>query len=111
MHAFSYGAALQKIPGAQLGYSTPTKAGAEGAKRFSSQFFLRRKPLTRWMRSSAREQPPPGVHRAGRWPNAMCFRKAIATNLEDAKVTIDACAKAGVKLQIAFPSLSEPVRR
>lgn len=53
MHAFSYGAALQKIPGAQLvGIFDPDqKRGAEGAKRFSSSSSRRRKPSwTRWMR-------------------------------------------------------------
>ena len=117
MHAFSYGAALQKIPGAQLvGIFDPDqKRGAEGAKRFSSQFFPEAEALLDQVdaviicseNSRHREYTELA---AAHGCHVLC-EKPIATNLEYAKAMIDACAKAGVKLQIAFPvRFAEPVR-
>ena len=118
MHAYSYGHALNKLPNVELvGIFDPDrKRGEEGAIQMKTKYFSEASELLTQVdavvvcseNSRHREftelAASHGVH-------VLC-EKPIATTIAYAQAMIEACARANVKLQIAFPvRFNTPVRR
>jgi predicted dehydrogenase len=119
MHAHSYATCLGQIPGAEIAGIADDDAarGREMAGRFATPFYSSAEALL--------DQELDGViicaenanHRAltelaaPRTAYILC-EKPIATTLTDARAMIDACARHGTRLQIAFPvRFAPPVQR
>ncbi len=118
MHAFSYASALQKLGVQPVGiYDDDAARGQKMAETFRTRFFsdleaLLAEGLDGVIICSENSNHPQHVRAAaGRVPYILC-EKPIATNLEAAQAMIDACERAGSKLQIAFPvRFSPPIQR
>lgn len=118
MHAHSYGRALNQLSGAELVglYDPDQKRGQEGAKLLGTKYFNTAEELLEQV-DAAVVCSENSRHReftelaAAHGCHVLC-EKPIATTLEDAQAMIDACVKAGVRLQIAFPvRFCGPVRQ
>lgn len=116
MHAASYAAALQTLPGVTIAgiYDGDPIRGKAMAERFGSTFFesadaLLDEGLDGVIICSENSLHRPLVEQcAGRTGYILC-EKPIATTPEDAQAMIDRCAETGTKLQIAFPVRFSPV--
>jgi predicted dehydrogenase len=110
-HAYAYAEILRRLPDAELvAIADDDEArGREAAARFGAEF------VAGWREAAARDDVDAVVicsenarhaemtiaaAEAGK--HVLC-EKPLATSMEDAQAMIDACARAGVKLQTAFP--------
>src|SRR5262249_26985777 len=109
-HAHSYAACLRAIDGVELiGVADDDAArGRAFAERYSIRAFesaeaLLAEGLDGVVICSANAQHRPLTELAAGHTRHILCEKPIATTLADAEAMIDACARAGAKLQIAFP--------
>ena len=118
-HAHSYAACLREIAGVELiGLADDdTERGRAFAERFGIRAFDSAEALLAEgldgvaICSANRHHRPLTELAAGHTRHILC-EKPIATTVADAEAMIDACARAGAKLQIAFPvRFAPPVMR
>lgn len=109
-HAHSYAAGLRTIAGVELvGVADEdSKRGRAFAERFGIRAFdsaeaLLAEGLDGVIICSANRHHRPLTELAARHTRHILCEKPIATTLADAEAMIDACARTGTKLQIAFP--------
>ena len=109
-HAHSYATCLQTIPDVELvgvadEDSTRGRAFAErfDIRSFDSAEALLAEGLDGVIICSANRHHRPLTELAARHTRHILCEKPIATTLGDAEAMIDACARTGAKLQIAFP--------
>lgn len=119
LHATSYAASLQQIPGVELVgiYDAVPTTGQTMAERFNTTYFdsaeaLLDQELDGVIICSENSQHRPLTElAAGRTGHILC-EKPIATTLADARAMIERCAETETKLQIAFPvRFSPPVQQ
>jgi predicted dehydrogenase len=118
-HAHSYATCLRTIPGVELvgvadEDSTRGRAFAErfDIRSFDSAEALLAEGLDGAIICSANRHHRPLTELAARHTRHILCEKPIATTLGDAEAMIDACARTGAKLQIAFPvRFAPPVLR
>jgi predicted dehydrogenase len=119
MHAASYAACLNQVPGVELaGVADDEPArGQKVADRFGTRFFASAESLLDTGLDGVIICSENAGHRplvelaAPRTPCILC-EKPIATTLIDAQAIIDVCAAHSARLQIAFPvRFSPPVER
>lgn len=111
MHALAYVECIKKIEGAELvGIADDNTArGQEMAQRFDTKFFgsyieLLNQNIDAVIVCSENSRHKELVVMAAEAGKHILCEKPIATNVEDGRAMIEACKKAGVKLQICFPS-------
>ena len=110
MHAYSYAAALLKLPDVTLVgvYDADAARGQAAAERYGTGFFgevdaLLNSGLDGVVVCSENVHHRELVERAAeKVPYILC-EKPLATTLEDAAAMIETCAEHGAKLQTAFP--------
>jgi len=109
-HAHSYAACLRAIANVELvGVADEdSERGRAFAERYDIRVFnsveaLLDEGLDGVIICSANLQHRPLTELAGRHTRHILCEKPIATTLADAEAMIDACARTGAKLQIAFP--------
>jgi UDP-N-acetylglucosamine 3-dehydrogenase len=115
MHAYSYAASLNALPGAELTavWDDDPKRGKAAAKDFGAKFAASRDKLLESDIEGVIVTSENVKHRemveaaaaAGKW--ILC-EKPIAPGVEDAKAMVDCCKKAGVGLGTAFPCRYAP---
>jgi predicted dehydrogenase len=118
-HASSYAECLQAIPGVELvGVADEDAergrafAGRFGIAAFASAEALLAEGLDGAVICSANLHHRQLTELAARHTRHILCEKPIATTVADAHAMIDACARAGAKLQIAFPvRFAPPVMR
>jgi predicted dehydrogenase len=111
MHAYSYAACLQRIPGAQLvavADDSPER-GKPAAERFGVPYYrdyqdLLKLDLDGVIICSANVRHRMHTEAAAQAGKHIMVEKPIATTVADGVAMVEACRKAGVHLQIAFPS-------
>jgi predicted dehydrogenase len=109
-HAASYSNALTNIPGARLAavFDDDPQRGSAHARQFDVLYYsnladlLDQADIRAVIVTSATLQHKDLVCAAARAGKHVLCEKPIATNLEDARIMMDACLKAGVLLQIAY---------
>jgi predicted dehydrogenase len=108
-HAHSYATCLKAIPGVELvGIADDAArgtafAGRHGIQLFESAEALLAAGLDGVLICSANAHHRPLTELAARYTRHILCEKPIATTIADAQAMIDACERAGAKLQIAFP--------
>ncbi len=118
-HAHSYATCLHTMAGVELvgvadENSTRGRAFAErfDIRSFDSTEALLTEGLDGVIICSANRHHQPLTELAARHTRHILCEKPIATTLDDAEAMIDACARTGAKLQIAFPvRFAPPVQR
>ncbi|HWQ15292.1 MAG TPA: Gfo/Idh/MocA family oxidoreductase [Roseiflexaceae bacterium] len=109
IHADSYAACLRAIPGVELvGVADDAERGVafaarHGIRRFDTPEALLAEGLDGAVVCSANAHHRPLTELAARHTRYILCEKPIATSVADAEAMIDACARAGAQLQIAFP--------
>ena len=118
MHAFSYGDAVNKLPNAQLvGIYDPDKErGTKGAETLKTRYYSDPVELLNKVDAviicSENSRHREFTELAAQYGKHILCEKPIATTVEDGQAMIEACEKANVKLQIAFPCrFNTPIRR
>ncbi len=117
MHAFSYGRALHSLANCKLVgvYDPDQERGLKGAEAMNTEFFADPAELLQQVDAviicSENSRHREFTELAAKHGCHVLCEKPIATTMEDGQAMIDACQKAGVKLQIAFPvRFATPVR-
>ncbi|MDI9485726.1 MAG: Gfo/Idh/MocA family oxidoreductase [Bacillota bacterium] len=109
LHAHSYGRAINGLTGCRLVgiYDPDQERGMQGAKEMGTEYFADPAELLSQTDAviicSENSRHREFTELAAKHGCHVLCEKPIATTLEDARAMIDACARAGVKLQIAFP--------
>ncbi|NMB00973.1 MAG: Gfo/Idh/MocA family oxidoreductase [Firmicutes bacterium] len=118
MHAYSYAKALHRLPKAELVgvYDPDQERGKRGAQQMNTTFFAQPEPLLKQVDAvivcSENSRHREFTELAAKHGCHVLCEKPIATTLKDAKAMINACKRAKVKLQIAFPvRFSTPVMK
>lgn len=118
MHAYSYGRAVQSLANCKLVgvYDPDQERGRQGARTMNTEFFGDPKELLNQVDAviicSENSRHREFTELAASYGRHVLCEKPIATTMEDGQAMIDACQKAGVKLQIAFPvRFSTPVQQ
>lgn len=118
MHAFSYAKALSTIPGVELAgiADDDQRWGQQAADMYSTPFYSSYEALLSAnidgviICSENRRHVELTLAAAAHKKHILC-EKPLATNLEDARMMITACEKAGVHLSVAFPCRFHPAAR
>ncbi len=109
LHAHSYGRVINGLTGCRLVgiYDPDQERGMQGAKEMGTEYFADPAELLSQTDAviicSENSRHREFTELAAKHGCHVLCEKPIATTLEDARAMIDACARAGVKLQIAFP--------
>lgn len=109
LHAHSYGRAINGLTGCRLVgiYDPDQERGMQGAKEMGTEYFADPAELLSQTDAviicSENSRHREFTELAAKHGCHVLCEKPIATTLEDARAMIDVCARAGVKLQIAFP--------
>jgi len=111
MHAFSYASVLKQLPDAQLvaAWDDDPQRIEQCGKQFeiprctTSLDEILSLPLDAVVICSRNTTHLELAHRAAEAGKHILCEKPIATTVEDGQAMIDICAKAGVKLMVAFP--------
>ncbi len=110
LHASSYAAALQQLPGVEfVGVSDEdAERGQAFADKFATRFFpdhaaLLAEGLDGVIICSENIYHRPLTELAAPATRHILCEKPIATTVEDAQAMIDVCVQHSAKLQIAFP--------
>jgi UDP-N-acetylglucosamine 3-dehydrogenase len=119
MHAYSYASCVQRLPGAELvGIADQDpRRGMDAAYRFRTPYYrdyqdLLKQELDAVIICSANARHREHTEAAAQAGKHVMVEKPIATSVADGQAMIDVCRKAGVNLQIAFPSrFGAPTRR
>lgn len=118
MHAFSYAQALHRINECNLVgvYDSDKERGAKGARDMNTEFFADPRELLEQVDAviicSENSRHREFTELAASYGRHVLCEKPIATSMEDGQAMIEACQKAGAKLQIAFPvRFATPVMR
>lgn len=118
MHAYSYAAALQRHPGAELVAiaDQDPRRGLDAAYHFRTPYFkdyqdLLKQDLDGVVICSANARHREHTEAAAQAGKHVLVEKPIATSVADGQAMIAACKKAGVILQIAFVSRFGSVTR
>lgn len=119
MHAYGYAESLKRLPGVEIVAiaDEDETRGTDAARRFGGDYYrdyqaLLRQDVDAVVICTANVNHAEVTIAAAQAGKHVLCEKPIATTVEDAKRMIEACAKAGVKLQTAFPCrFNAPVRR
>jgi UDP-N-acetylglucosamine 3-dehydrogenase len=119
MHAWSYAAALQKAPGAQLSliWDEDASRGRQAAEQFGCRFepdleAALASDIGAVIITAANAHHKELAVKAARAGKHILCEKPIATSVADAREMIEAARQAGVQLMTAFPCrYSPPVLR
>lgn len=118
MHAYSYGRALNSLSNCILVgiYDPNQERGTKGAQAMNTQFFSDPEKLLTQVDAviicSENNRHREFTELAAQYGCHVLCEKPIATTMEDGQAMINACQKAEVKLQIAFPvRFATPVRQ
>ena len=109
LHAHSYGRAINGLTGCRLVgiYDPDQERGMQGAKEMGTEYFADPAELLSQTDAviicSENSRHREFTELAAKHGCHVLCEKPIATTLEDARAMIVACARSGVKLQIAFP--------
>jgi len=110
MHAYSYAQGVLELDNAEITgiYDDNIERGKAAAEQFNTTFYenledLLKQDLQAVMVCSENSKHKEHVLKAAEFKKDILCEKPIATNVADAQIMIDACERADVKLQIAYP--------
>lgn len=110
MHAYSYAQGVLELDNAEITgiYDDNVERGKKAAEQFNTTFYENLEDLLSLdiqavMVCSENSKHKEHVLQAAKFKKDILCEKPIATNVADAQTMIDACEKANVRLQIAYP--------